>query len=259
MALGVVETDTGTLRRVVKRAALYGGGSDPHDEMFVRVESDRVETPGSAPGASQATYCTFRDDHFDRLSVTDGPVDALFDVSALLGWLEWFPPSHVTLRLEGEDGVASRLVLEEGDGTVGLACEDDPAVLSALETFLPGRFEGTTFLDGDGFPLPTRIETTAATLSRLVGAVDRVEGVDRYPLEIRDGSLALDVTGERETVSVSLSADVSGPAVTNHYGPGFARVVGALDGPVTLRTGPAEAVAFVQDEDAFTLRFVVLE
>lgn len=257
MELGVIETDTGTLRRAVERAALYGDGSDPHEEMFVRLRSDCVETPGSSPGATQTSYCTIGADHFERLSVPDGPVDALFEVSTLLGWLDWLPPGRVTVRLDGEGGVASRIVLDGVDATVELAAEDDPEVLSAIETFLPSRFEGTTFLDGEGDPLPTRIETTAATLSWLVTAVDRAEGVDRYPLETGDGSLVLDLAGEREAVTGSLTGEVSGPAVSNSYGPGFGRVVDALDGDVILQTGPSEPVAFVQDGDGFTLRFVV--
>jgi hypothetical protein len=256
--LAAIECSPHRLRDAIQRAALDSDEGEPHEKMFVRVTPDRIETPASSPGATQAAYCTVDTEWFDRLTVTaEGAVEALFDVAALVGWLDWFEGDQVTVTFEGDGGHATRLVVDDGEATVEVGCEDDPAVLSSVETFLPRRFEGSTFLDDAGNQLPTRVETTAATLSRFVDAVDRATGAERYPLVVRRGRLQLDVIGERGTVESTLPGDVAGPAITNHYGPGFARVVSGLEGEVTLQTGPAESVAFVQDGDWFTARFVV--
>jgi hypothetical protein len=129
--------------------------------------------------------------------------------------------------------------------------------LETVETGLPDRFADTQFLDEDGNPMPTTVEVTAAELGRLVDAVDLAASEEGYPLVVRDGNLVTDVRGEESSAVAPLDATVDGPAVTNHYGPDFAAVVRGLSGPVTLQTGPGEPVAFVQNESAYTLRFVV--
>lgn len=257
-ALAVIETDPETLASVVETAALYDGSPDDHQEMFVRITEDRLETPASGAGARQASYCTLTAGRFDRLDVPSAAsVDAMFDIDTLLGWLEWFDAGTLTARFEGQAGITSTLVLQQGDTEVRIDCVDDPAVLNSVETYLPDRFEDTAFLDEDGNAMPTTVETTAAQLRRLVRAIDLADAPEEYPLVIREGELRLDIEGESGSVSAPLEANIDGPAVTNHYGPGFERVVSGIEGPVTLQTGPGEVVAFVQDTDTYTLRFVV--
>ncbi len=127
--------------------------------------------------------------------------------------------------------------MSAGQDGVVVDCPDDPVVLENGETDLPGRFADTRFLDEDGNPMATTVETTAAELGRLV----------------------VDVEGEGTTATAPLEATIDGPAVTNHYGPDFAAVVRGLSGPVTLQTGPGEPVAFVQSDPEYTLRFVVAD
>lgn len=256
-ALAVIESDPATLAAAIERAALTDG-SGTGQKMFLRITADAVETPASGAGASRGSYCTLDAERFDRLTLHAATaVDAMFDVDTVLGWLEWFAGDRVAARFEGQSGVASQLTLEAGPETVTVDCEDDPTVLNSVETVLPDRFDGDTFLTDDGAPMATTVETTAAELRRLVRAVGIADAGEAYPLLVRDGRLVADVTGDAATVSAPLAAAVSGPDVTNHYDGGFAHVVDGIEGPVKLQTGPGEAVAFVQERDTYTLRFVV--
>jgi hypothetical protein len=256
-SLAVVESDPATFAAAIETAALHDGTAPADREMFVRIDDDCVETPASGAGAQRASYCTIDGDRFDRLAVTGGTVDAMFDIAAVLSWLEWVDGDRLTARFEGQAGIASRLTLSSNGDEVGVACVDDPAVLDSVETYLPDRFDDTTFLDEAGTPLPTTVETTAGELSRLVDAVDLAAAPEAYPLAVREGGLAVNVEGDSATVSASLDTDVAGPDVTNRYGEGFAAVVRGIDGDVTLQTGPGEPVAFVQKGPTHTLRFVV--
>ncbi|WP_340098373.1 hypothetical protein [Salinibaculum salinum] len=254
--LAVIESDPETLASAVETAALYEQG-DTDQEMFVRLTDDCIETPASAAGATRSSYCTLAADHFDRLDVrTASPLDAMFEIGPFLGWLDWVDTDSVAVHFRGDHAV-TELVLRADDDEVTIGCSDDPAVLDAVETDLPDRFAGARFLDADGNPMPTTVETTAGQLVRLVDAVDLAESEAGYPLVVRDGHLAVDVTGENARATAPLDSTVDGPAVTNYYGADFAAVVAGLTGHVTLQTGPGEAVAFVQERDAYTLRFVV--
>jgi hypothetical protein len=255
--LAVVESTPETLASLITQAALHDA-SETDQEMFVRITDAGIETPASTIDATQASYCSPAAEQFVRLDVSvDTPVDAMFSVDTVLGWLDWFDTDSTAVAFRGDRRVVTEIVLTADQDKVVIDCLDDPAVLENVETNLPGRFSDTQFLDEDGNPMPTTIETTAAELRRLVDAVDLVESEDGYALVVRDGQLVVDVRGEESTARARLDATIDGPAVTNHYGPDFAAVARGLTGPVTLQTGPGEPVAFVQNESAYTLRFVV--
>lgn len=256
--LAAVEGDPTRIGRVIKRAALYGDGTDPHDEMFVRVDSGGIETPAGAPEASQISYCTMRADLFDRLVATQS-VKALFPVANLVDWLSWFDDSRVRVGLIGEQGAetVSELLVSGETGDVRLDCIDDPALLADLELWLPGRFDGARFLDADGAPVSTQVETTVEELRRVVEAADRCDDEAWYPLAVADDTLTFEIGVEGTTVSGELDGTVDGPAFDAEYGPGFARVVRTLDGEVTLQTGPDQPLAVVQERAEMTLRYVL--
>lgn len=257
--LAVIETSPQRLREVVRSAALDSEENDPYQEMFVEVDDDALETPGGAEDASQASYCTFRAERFERLAASE-PVTALFPVPDLLTWLDWLA-GESTLRVSfvGQSGlqVASRLVLTSHDRTVSLSCLDDPAVLESVDRLLPNRFGDGRFLDPAGRPMPTRIETTAADLRPLVEAVDRCEDVDSYPLSTNGDGISFEVSGETASVAGELDARVAGPDVDNLYGPGFARVARGLEGQIELQTGPRGDLAVLSDRPGTRLRFYV--
>lgn len=257
--LAVIETSPRRLREVVRAAALVSEDNDPYEEMFVEVDDDALETPGGAEDATQASYCTFRAERFERMAASD-PVTALFPVPDLLAWLDWLA-AESTLRVSfvGQRGlqVASRLVLTADDRTVSLSCFDDPAVLDSIDRWLPERFDDERFLDTAGRPMPTRIETTAADLLPLVEAVEQCEGLDSYPLTTTTDGLSFEVAGETASVTGELDAVVSGPDVDNLYGPGFGRVVRGVEGQIELQTGPHGDLAVLSDHPGTLLRFFV--
>lgn len=256
--LATVECNAQTLADVLGTAALDGPDSEPHEEMFVRVTDEAITTPASAAETSQASFCTIESGVFDRLSASE-PVEALFPIRAVLDWLAWFDGEDLTLDFEGEPGaaVAAALRLRGTDREVAVDCVAEPAVLEEIRLWLPDRFDGTVFLDGDGEPAPTRVETTTAALNRVVDAVDHCDGAGSYPLVVTDGQLRFAVDGERAHASGRLTAAVDGPAFDYRYGPGFARVVRTLSGPVSLAVTPAGQLAIIREQEAATFRYVL--
>lgn len=256
--LVVVESAPEEFRRIIEVAALWTAGRG-HEEIFVRFESDRVETPANSTGATQTSYCTLEADRFDRLAVTQ-PVDALFPTEDVLAWLDWLDGDSVTARFEGdpehEAGLAEQLVLVGDRREVSVDCVTDPGALDPIEVVLPARFDGTQYLDEDGDPVPTRIETTAEELEGVVAAVDRCDGT-AYPLSTEDGDLVARIDGSGTSARLRLDGTVSGPGVDGAFAPGFARVVRTIEGPVQLQTGFGLSLAFVQTGPEYTLRYVV--
>jgi hypothetical protein len=256
--LAVLEGHPDHLANAIKRAALYAEDTDAHEAMFVEVDEEGIETPASAPDATQAAYCTMGAELFDDLRVIE-PVKALFPVVDVLEWLAWFDEPSVTVTLVGAPGaeVVSEFVITGSDHEVRLDCLSNPAFLEDVELWLPQCFDGTQFLDPAGDPVPTRIATDITALERIVDAVDRCEDVGTYPLILDDGSLLFEVHGETATVSGDLNATVDGPDFAHRFGPGFARIVRALEGEVTLQTGPDHPLAVVRERPGVTLRYFV--
>lgn len=256
--LATIECPAEGLAGAIGTAALDGPGSEPHEEMYARVTAEGFTTPASAAETSQASFCTMAPAMFDGLTVTE-PVEALFPVRTVLDWLSWFGEETIELAFLGEPGaaVAAQLRLSGADQTVVVDCVDEPAVLEEIRLWLPGRFDGATFLDGDGDPAPTRVETTTGELRQMVAAVDNCAGVEGYPLTVAGERLGYELDGETSTVSGTLEATVDGPDVAYRYGPGLQRVARTLSGPVTLQWTTTGQLAVVQDRPAVTFRYVL--
>ena len=246
------------LASIVETAAL-AGGEDPHDEMFVRVTPTGVDTPASAPDAEQVSYCTAGAARFDEVRLLEGEAArALFRVEPTLAWLDWLEGRHdrVTATLEGAHGVATRFVFAAGDAEEAVPCSTDWDRETLSEEVVE-RFAGARFLDEDGDPVPTRIETDAAELRRLVEAARLAGCTTDVPFVVADGDLVVDIEDERACVDARLDARVEGPDCRNRYGHGLVRVATALSGDVTLQTGPGRSLAVVKDRELYTLRYVV--
>jgi putative intracellular protease/amidase len=246
------------LANIVETAAL-SGGADPHDEMFVRLTDETVDTPASTPDAEQVSYCTARATRFDELAVLAGEsARALFAVPPTLDWLDWLGDRHdrVVTTVEGAHGIATRLVLRAGQDTVTVPCATDWES-DAISYDIADRFDGATFLDEDGIPLPIRVETSAAELRRLVEAARIAGCTDDIPFVVEDEDLRVALDDEPACVEGSLEATVTGPDCRNRYGDGLVRVATAIDGELTLQTGPGRSLAIVKDRPGFTLRYVV--
>ena len=257
--IAAIECDPSTLAGAVGTAALAAEGNEPHEEMFVRVNAGGVDTPASGTAASQTSFCTLHPSLFDTFRVFD-EISALFPVAEILGWLEWLSPAttmRATFLAEPGSALAAELRLSTARQEVSLDCVDSPGLLEDVEIWLPDRFEGPHFLDESGKPVPTRIETTATELDQVIGAVSRCRGEESYPLALEDDELRFECSGETARVSGTIDADVEGPPFTARYGPGFARVVRAIEGKVTLQTGPDQPLAIVSSQPGVTYRYVV--
>lgn len=243
---------------IIKTAALYGEDNDPHREMFLQVTEDGVETPASARGANQTSYCTLDSSRFAEFRV-DEPISALFPIPAVLEWLSWFSDEEtVTVAVLGKEGaeIGEQLRLSGESQTVTIECFSDPMVLDDVEIWLPDRFtEEDEFTDKTGQPAPTRIETTAETLQRLVTGVERCLGAEEYPIRTANGTLEVSLEGKEGTLSGTFPSTVEGPDIDNWYGPGFARIVRGLEGKVTLQTGPEMDLALIADRPDARLRY----
>jgi hypothetical protein len=256
--LATVTCKAKTLAGAVGTAALDGPGSEPHEEMFMRVAADGITTPASAAETSQASFCTMGRGLFDELAAAQ-PVEALFPVRAALDWLSWFGDEQLTVSFVGDPGaaVASRLRLAGTDRTVELDCVDDPAVIEEIRTWLPDRFDGAQFLDEAGDPVPTRVKTTTGELRQVVDAVEHCANIEHYPVTVEADELQFECNGETAAVAGQLEATVDGPGFDWLYGPGFGRAVRTLSGPVSLQVSKTGQLAVVQDRQAATYRYVL--
>lgn len=245
---------------MIEYAAMRSGDPEAHDVMFVRVRDDRTETPAAAPDADVAAYCTARAAMYEDLAVFgDQPVDAIFDIDRVLGWLDWHGDDPLTVTFEGDPatGRTQRLLHETADADVVIPCETDWSY-DDVSLGLPERFDDDRLLGADGDPVPTVVSTDASELRRLVRASQLAGAEDEYEIRVTDGELVVEVRDEAGTrVSATLSATVSGPDVETTVLPGFERVVSSLVGPVELQTGPGEPVAVVRPHETFSLRFLV--
>ncbi len=257
--LAVITGDCSVVADAIQTAALGGNDDEPHREMFVNITPSGVETPASSVDANQRSYCTFSPAMFEEFSLSE-PIAALFPVGEVLEWFEWLNDSEpITISFVADPGaeMATQLRLSDQRSTVVIDCTAEPSLLGEIDTSLPERFDGEVFLDEAGEPVPTRIETTTDALGQLVGAVKRCAGGDYYPLTVTGGELFFGVTDDRTQVEGKLPGTVDGPGFARQYGPGFGRIIRALDGDVTLWTGPEQPLAIVATDQGATYRHVV--
>ena len=255
--LAVLQCDPETLGQAIGTAALAVEGHDPRTEMFVRIRPEHIDTPASAVGAPLGSYCTFDGSLFEEFTVFESTA-AVLPVGPALDWLEYFADDEsLTVSVLGESGAeyASALQFTNEARTATLNCIEPTTVLDAVEITLPDRFEDGQYLDEDRNPLPTTAETSARELERLVAATERCQ-VDSYPLTL-DGELRFEVRGEHSTAAGTLAGSVEGPTVSHQFGPEFARIVRAIDGQVTLQTGPSQPLVVRCTDPGVTYRYVL--
>lgn len=257
--VAAIESDAGQIERTIRLAALAVEDADAHEEIFVRLTPEYLETPASSPTASQRSFCTFAASQFDRLSAPE-PVAALFPVADVLEWLEWFDNQQLRVVFAGEPGASlvGTLRLVGEDREVSIDCLQPPDLLDAVEISLPGRFDGARFLDATGDPVPTVVETTAATLETISTAAERCYS-GSYPLGVEDGAIQFELSSNGTIVSATLPATVEGPGFNRQYGPGFGRIARTIQGEVTLQTGPADPLAIVSEREGQVCRYVLTE
>lgn len=257
--LAVIECDPATLSRAIRTAALTTDEEEPYSEMFVRVDSDGIDTPASAVDAPLASFCTLHPSLFEEFRVFESTA-ALFPIEPMLDWLAYFEEEpSLRIAVVGEAGAAyARAFRFESDRREArFACIDAPELIEDVEITLPDRFVETQFLDDAGEPVPTTVETTAEELTRLVEAASRCQGVEQYPLSASGGELGFEISGERTTASGTLAGTVEGPDFQHRFGHEFAQIARAMEGQVTLQTGPTHPLAARCTDPGVTYRYVL--
>lgn len=236
-----------------------------YDEILVEFDSDGLSTPAGSTSSSLPTYCSASADRFDRLeTVDDRAITAVFEIEEFTEWLRWIDDgSAVEVQFVGdvETGVVAEFHLSAGGLTAVVDCYRDPELLDSLAFELPSRFgDDDRFLLENGDPAPVLVETTARAMRRIVGAVDRVRGVEYYPFRIENGELRLDVEGRTgQAAHGRLPGEVlAGADLRNEYDGEFPAVFRCLSGEIELQTGPDEPLIVVRRGDGYTLRYVIM-
>ncbi len=252
--------------RMLSVAGLHPAGVEEpyYDEMLLRIDEDRLETPAGSTTSSLATYCSASASMLDGFALhRDEPVTALFDIGEVQDWLAWVDDGGpVTVRVFGdpETGNAGELALSAGGLEAHVDCYRDPEMLAEVTLELPNRFtDEERFILEDGELAPTVVETRAEELARIADGVELDRATTTYPFVVRDSALRVELGDTRYTRATgTLDGAVTGPDVRNEYDRGFSLVFDTVRGPVTVQTGPDEPLVVVSDREAFTLRYVLL-
>jgi len=123
--------------------------------------------------------------YFDDVRIHgDAPVKAVLDaegITQMAACIDRDQQTRIDLFGDPECGCATELRVSAGETTIRFAELPDESFLSDVPERMPDTFEGGRFRLADGEPAPTVVETTAASLSRIVDAVEAVDGAT-YPL-----------------------------------------------------------------------------
>ena len=239
--------------------------SDPYyDEMLLRIDDERLETPAGSTSSALSTYCTASATLLDDHAVyCDSPVTAVFDIAEVRDWLDWVDDGGpVTVRVLGDPdtGTAAELVCSTARVEARVDCYRDPELLADVPLELPDRFtDDERFVLEDGDLAPTVVETTASELEFVADGVELDRATRSYPFVVRDGSLRVELGGDSYArARGELDAVVTGPDVRNEYDDGFGLVARTLRGAVTVQTGPNQPLVVVSEREEFTARYVLL-
>jgi hypothetical protein len=229
--------------------------------MLFRVGDGWVDTPAGSLATAPTGYVTFAEGYFDDVRIHgDAPVKAVLDaegITQMAACIDRDQQTRIDLFGDPECGCATELRVSAGETTIRFAELPDESFLSDVPERMPDTFEGGRFRLADGEPAPTVVETTAASLSRIVDAVEAVDGAT-YPLSVTEDGPELDVSRRGVSACARLPGRrVEGPSVQNRYGEAFARAIRTLEGDLRLETAPDGPLAIVSENDEYTARIVV--
>lgn len=247
-------------RRFVRETTLTTDAGEPFYQLVRLSVTDEGIEATTPTGGSGPTFCArYEAAFFDSFDGPDEPCLAALGTGATLRWLDWVDggDAAVTLRGDGEDGIARTIELESGDDRVEVSPLPSDTVDPDLSTGRPDTFDDGRFVY-EGAPAPTRVETTGETLERLVDATDIV-GDESIPVVVADGEFRLSVVGDLMRGEGVLPGTAEGPDCENRYGDGLAAIARTLTGPVTLQVVPGGPLAVVQDTDDASKRYVLTQ
>jgi len=229
--------------------------------MLFRVGDGWVDTPAGSLATAPAGFVTFAEQYFDDVRLYgDAPVKAVLDakgITQMAACIDRDEQTRIDLFGDPECRYATELRVSAGETIIRFDELPDESFLSDVPEQMPETFDGGRFRLADGEPAPTVVETTAASFSRIVDAVEAVDGAT-YPLSVTEDGPALDVSRRGVSACARLPGRrVEGPSVQNRYGDAFAHAVRTLDGDLRLETAPDGPLAIVSENDEYTARVVV--
>lgn len=257
---------TGRLRDhvfAVRQTALWPEDvSSPYfRRMLFRVGDGWVDTPAGSLATAPAGYMTFTEEYFGDVQVDgDAPVKVVLGaegVTQMAACIDRGEQTRIDLFGDPDCGCATEIRVNAGETTIRFDELPDESFLADVPERMSETFDGGRFRLEDGSPAPTVVETTAASLSRIVDAVEAVDGAT-YPLSVSEDGPELDVARRGVSACARLPGRrVEGPTVQNRYGEAFARAVRTLEGDLRLETAPDGPLAIVSDGEEHTARIVV--
>jgi hypothetical protein len=264
--LARVRASRADLVRFLSLSALGGpdGSGAYFDDLLLTISDDGIETPASNPAVSPHSYCTFLPEYFDTFAIeAGGHVEALVDATTTRRWLRWFDAEHpIEMRFtssQPHQSIATSTVLSYDTREVSIDCAPGDVALDSLSRDLPDRFDDQEgFLDDGASVVPTQIRVATADLRAIVEAVDRCSESVAYPLVASGERLEFALDCDEVTARTTFDAKaMSGPAIENYYGDGFAHLPDALGSEAILQTSPGGPLAALQPHDEYVLRYIL--
>lgn len=251
--------DPEKLAQIVGETTLSPTSTDVYYErVLFSLGPDGMRAP--ARSRSPAVYTAYEPAFFESYEVTRPGYVVLATVPTLR-WLEWLEDESVTVVFGGDpDGnlIEWAEIRAEEQCITAEPLPTDVAV-DSIDLGMPAVFDEDGRFAPDGTPAPTRVETDAATLERLVAAADIVDG-DGIPVVVSDGEFRLAVSGRVMASDGTLSASsVDGPDCRNWYGPELGAITRTLAGSLALEIVPDGSMAIVQADEHAARRYTLSE
>lgn len=247
------------MTQLVAETTLTADSNAPYYEqaLFALQESGMT---APARSDSPSVYTSYGSEYFEEYEVERSGYVVLGTVPTLR-WLDWLEGDRIEVVFGGDPaGQLIRWVEIRGDDhTIRAEPLPTDVAIESVDLGMPGAFTEDGRFAPRGEPAPTRVDTDAATLSRLVTAAEIVEG-DGVPVVVEDGEFRLSVSGEIMDAGGTLSArSVEGPDCQNWYGPELRAITQTLSGPVRLELGPDGPLAVIRETAAAARRYVLSE
>lgn len=247
------------LARLVGETTLTADSAEQYyEQVLFALHEDGMTAP--ARSDSPSVYTSYDPEYFGDYEIERAGYVVLGTVPTLR-WLDWLDDDEVTVVFGGDPGgqLIQWAEIQGEDQRVRADPLPTDVAVESVSLGMPAAFDDDGRFAPDGTPAPTRVETDAATLQRLVTAAEIVDG-EGVPVVVADERFRLAVSGDVMDGTGTLSArSVVGPDCRNWYGPELGAISRTLDGPVTLEILPGGPLAVVQETATATRRYVLSE
>lgn len=247
------------LEQMFFTAALAGGSDTVHEDVYVVLTGDAVQTIGGSDGNAVVSYCTFGEGF---LKEVEGETEAVVDVENFFDYVDIAAEGGmVDLKFRGEGSSdLSKEAIIDSKLKASFALPGGRSALDSMPMDTVDMFnEDEEPVNAEsGNPMPVQIDTFMSELGSIEGVKSLMDSVDSYPLVVEDGDFRLDVSSEtNQSVSGRLQGEVEGPDVMNEYNRGFEEVVDTLNGNARIHTVPDGPLCLIQENEDYTNRHIL--